>query len=216
LPVDFYHGVLYPLQDRALAALKGTPFYLTGGTALSRGYYHHRYSDDIDLFVNHLPGFPRDADLAIDALRQTFADLEVSLREKNYVRLYVGGGRLKIELVNDVPSHVGTIVELPVLGRVDSRENIFANKISAMIDRSLPKDIADLYVLLQDGLNLKRALTDASSKAAGITPLLLAKNFAEFDYSLLDREVRWITPHPGNEVRNYLHAVADSIVHGRL
>ncbi|HPK45112.1 MAG TPA: nucleotidyl transferase AbiEii/AbiGii toxin family protein, partial [Spirochaetota bacterium] len=27
------------------------PFYLTGGTALSRGYFNHRYSDDIDLFT---------------------------------------------------------------------------------------------------------------------------------------------------------------------
>ena len=25
------------------------PFYLTGGTAVSRGYLHHRYSDDLDL-----------------------------------------------------------------------------------------------------------------------------------------------------------------------
>jgi len=31
----------------------GTPFYLTGGTALSRGYFNHRYSDDLDLFVNN-------------------------------------------------------------------------------------------------------------------------------------------------------------------
>jgi len=28
-----------------------TPFFLTGGTALSRYYTHHRYSDDLDFFV---------------------------------------------------------------------------------------------------------------------------------------------------------------------
>jgi hypothetical protein len=27
-------------------------FYLSGGTAASRGYLHHRFSDDLDLFVN--------------------------------------------------------------------------------------------------------------------------------------------------------------------
>jgi len=27
-------------------------FYLTGGTALGRHYLKHRYSDDLDLFVN--------------------------------------------------------------------------------------------------------------------------------------------------------------------
>ncbi|WP_413884945.1 nucleotidyl transferase AbiEii/AbiGii toxin family protein [Candidatus Desulfatibia sp.] len=29
-----------------------TPFYLTGGTVLSRCYFHHRYSEDLDFFVN--------------------------------------------------------------------------------------------------------------------------------------------------------------------
>jgi predicted nucleotidyltransferase component of viral defense system len=29
----------------------GTPFFLTGGTALSRYYTHHRYSDGLDFFV---------------------------------------------------------------------------------------------------------------------------------------------------------------------
>ena len=27
------------------------PFYLTGGTALSRCYYHHRYSEDLDRVI---------------------------------------------------------------------------------------------------------------------------------------------------------------------
>ncbi len=31
-----------------------TPFYLTGGTALSRHYFNHRYSDDIVLFVTQI------------------------------------------------------------------------------------------------------------------------------------------------------------------
>ena len=29
-----------------------TQFYLTGGTAISRGYFNHRYSDDLDFFMN--------------------------------------------------------------------------------------------------------------------------------------------------------------------
>jgi len=31
----------------------GTDFFLTGGTALSRGYYHHRYSDDLDFSTGY-------------------------------------------------------------------------------------------------------------------------------------------------------------------
>ena len=50
----FYREILYPFQDGVLNIVKklNTPFYLTGGTALSRGYLNHRYSDDLDLFMN--------------------------------------------------------------------------------------------------------------------------------------------------------------------
>ena len=51
---DFYLERLYPMQDRVLSRLAPieTGFYLTGGTAASRGYLHHRFSDDLDFFVN--------------------------------------------------------------------------------------------------------------------------------------------------------------------
>ncbi|MGI5097497.1 nucleotidyl transferase AbiEii/AbiGii toxin family protein [Treponema socranskii] len=49
---DYYEENLYGLQNGVLNIVKNldVPFYLTGGTALSRGYYHHRYSDDLDFF----------------------------------------------------------------------------------------------------------------------------------------------------------------------
>ena len=50
----FYFEILYPFQDRVLQMLSGleTGFYLSGGTAASRGYLDHRFSDDLDLFVD--------------------------------------------------------------------------------------------------------------------------------------------------------------------
>ena len=49
---DFYFTQFYPLQDRILKLINGvaTDFYLSGGTAASRGYLNHRFSDDLDLF----------------------------------------------------------------------------------------------------------------------------------------------------------------------
>jgi len=44
-------------------------------------------------------------------------------------------------MINDVPSHIGALVEHPVIGLIDSKENILANKLTAVIDRTLPKDI---------------------------------------------------------------------------
>jgi len=46
----------FALQDRFLerffAGAPGRYFYLTGGTALARFYFHHRESLDLDLFTN--------------------------------------------------------------------------------------------------------------------------------------------------------------------
>lgn len=52
---SYYRDQLYPLQDKVLYCIDkiNTPFYLTGGTALSRCYLDHRYSDDLDFFQNH-------------------------------------------------------------------------------------------------------------------------------------------------------------------
>lgn len=60
-----YFARLYPLQDSVLAAFAAadTEFYLTGGTAASRGYLDHRFSDDLDLFVNDDERFALWADL---------------------------------------------------------------------------------------------------------------------------------------------------------
>ncbi len=54
MPELFYSAKLYPFMDKVLALIRqaDTAFYLTGGTALGRHYLHHRYSDDLDLFVN--------------------------------------------------------------------------------------------------------------------------------------------------------------------
>jgi predicted nucleotidyltransferase component of viral defense system len=56
---SYYFNVLYPFQDEVLGRVAGleTEFYLTGGTAASRGYLQHRFSDDLDLFVNDDPRF---------------------------------------------------------------------------------------------------------------------------------------------------------------
>lgn len=50
----FYFDVLYPYQDLVIKAINqaDTGFYLTGGTAASRAYLRHRFSDDLDYFVN--------------------------------------------------------------------------------------------------------------------------------------------------------------------
>ncbi len=216
MPAEYYNSILYPVQDKAIPLFQRSPFYLTGGTALSRGYYNHRYSDDLDYFVNDHPDFPRISDVQIDKIRKLFGDAETDYKGENFCRVFVGQGRLKIEMVNDVPSHIGVLVNHPILGIIDSKENILANKITAIVDRTLPKDISDLFFLLKDGLSLKKALIDAESKAAGIAPLLVSKILYEYDYTLLDSEVKWVSPVSGGAIKDYLTDVSLSIIKGTL
>jgi hypothetical protein len=170
----FYFDRLYPLQDQVLALLRQieTGFYLTGGTAASRGYLNHRFSDDLDLFVNDDRRFGLWADRLVAALTSRAGwTAEVTLREERFVRINLDGSGvlLKLELVDDVPAHVGTLTDHPILFRLDSAENILANKLTALVDRSEPKDLADVWgFCCKLGLSIDDALVGARSKAAGL------------------------------------------------
>jgi hypothetical protein len=203
-PMDrsFYFETLYPLQDEALKVLRGleTGFYLTGGTAASRGYLNHRFSDDLDLFVNDDNQFLLWADRLVQALSSRWAGrIEVLMREPRFVRLNLldETAPLKIEMVNDVPSRVGEISVHPVLGRLDSAENILANKVTALIDREEPKDLADVWGFCRRlGLPLAAALEGAQGKAAGIFPVDVARLLCTADRRDWQL-VRWIeAPDP--------------------
>ena len=58
---EYYIHKLYPLQDIAIKIMGSidTKFYLTGGTALSRFYLNHRYSEDLDFFTNRDTDFKK-------------------------------------------------------------------------------------------------------------------------------------------------------------
>ncbi len=165
--IEFYEKVLYPAQDKILNAIGevfGDAFYLTGGTALSRFYFHHRLSEDLDLFTeteNIKTAIPRIVktleslgyEVVVKAMSVTFGRLFVSLE---------GGEKLKIDLVADYP------LEKPKAVRnfyVDTINNIAVNKIVAFEDRAELKDLVDLYFLVKDGgINLEDILELADRK----------------------------------------------------
>lgn len=199
---SYFFDKLYPLQEDVLGVLSAadTGFYLSGGTAASRGYLQHRFSEDLDLFVNDSPSFALWAARFIDRLNgRSEWQTRVLLREARFLRLEVASTAttLKLEMVNDVPAHIGDITVHPRLGRLDSPENILANKLTALADREEPKDLADVWgFCCRLGLPLSRALDDAASKAAGLFPPVLARGLlsaSKADWEL----IRWIeAPDP--------------------
>lgn len=52
-----YYKELYAIQDGVFKIVEDYDFYLTGGTALSRFYLNHRYSDDLDFFAHKKSDF---------------------------------------------------------------------------------------------------------------------------------------------------------------
>ena len=215
---EAYHfQVLYPFQDHVLKTLNGleTGFYLSGGTAASRGYLNHRFSDDLDFFVNDDDRFGLWAERVVQALSQMSGyQSEVLLREVRFVRLVLLEGEvtLKIELINDVPARVGDVQQHPTLGALDSPENILANKITALLDREEPKDLADIWgFCCLMGLSLGEALTGAQGKAAGVFPVDLARlliSVTPTDW----RQVRWINAPPVEQFLNDLRELGESLI----
>jgi len=141
---------LYPLQDKVLQLIRSleTNFYLTGGTALSRCYIKHRYSDDLDFFVNDLLTF-RDELYKIQIELDRNFDLEIQRTGERFQRFMLKSGEifLKLEFVNDVPYHFGNLESSSIFNFVDNSLNILSKKITAVMDRDETKDYADIFAI---------------------------------------------------------------------
>jgi hypothetical protein len=221
---EYYATRLYPFQDGILAIVREseTPLYLTGGTALSRRWFGHRYSDDLDLFTNDDPAFSRHVERVLGLLQEAErngklrVDKDRLVRTDAYVQLWlqqVGGVELKVDLVNDVAPYLGEIEVDAVLGRTDNCRNILANKISALF-RYEPKDMADLWVIARHmSFSWRDAVSDAQQKEAGLDPVDLHEIIRSVPEDELKR-VHWASPVDLGEVRADLAVIAEDILQG--
>lgn len=157
------------------------PFFLTGGTALSGFYYHHRVSVDLDLFTLN----PFDYPIIKDRLAKIAADIGGTYQVKTESPplltgfIETGNDKLKVDIVHDIPVHDGEFKVFESI-RVDALENIGSNKITAIHGRLAPKDFIDLYWILKiDGkLKFERLLEKAKKKDLGLTDFHLGHIFA--------------------------------------
>ena len=202
-----------------------TPFFLTGGTALSRYYTHHRYSDDLDFFVINDAGYSQH----VNAILQAFVEAETAGRfrvdrsslnkEKAYTQLFVTSIDhpeidLKIEFINDVAAHYGPITADAVLGRIDSLRNILSNKLTALF-RSEPKDVVDIHAIaLQESFSWKDIIAEAKSKEAGANPEIIYDMLRSFPLEYLSA-IKWIIPCDVDIFRHEIQTIANDILYGR-
>lgn len=211
---SYYTDTLYPIQNKVLTLIDGlkTPFYLTGDTALSRCYFHHRYSDDLDFFVNKEKGFRTWSEKIITELIIHF-DTQVTIKSESYVSIMIDG-MLKVDFVNDVQYKFGGFEKKDIFSKVDVVENILSNKISAVVSRDEPKDVVDIWIIATNStIDWKSIFIAANSKAVGIFPPDAAQRIEEFPIELLSK-IKWVDekkPTP-EKFKNDLYAICSEFL----
>jgi len=177
LPSQYYEENLYPLQDGVMNTISkcGVLFFLTGGTALSRAYYNHRYSDDLDFFVNDDKNYSEQVKEVFFKLKEDgfFWDSDVDfISNKTFTSFKVGWDKsdtlLKLDFVNDVAVSFDDIVKTNLYYRTDSIRNMLSNKLTAIF-RFAAKDVADIReIALRENVDWNQSIKDARQKEAGV------------------------------------------------
>ncbi len=152
--ISFYEDKLYPLQDEIFKLVQTERFYLSGGTCLSRFYYQHRYSEDLDFFFDGFL-YPKEEFVIvfreiINRISEEF-QIEITLDGEYFKRgfIYQEEAVLKLKFKYDNYKNIGERLQSHDIW-IDSKENIVTNKLTAIYDRKTIKDFVDLYYLLQE------------------------------------------------------------------
>jgi predicted nucleotidyltransferase component of viral defense system len=153
-----HYKSLYVLQDKVLEIIGRlkVDFYLTGGTALSRFYLNHRYSDDLDFLTHKDLYFGDNIQEITDALVENDFEVKPYGISSTFATLHIlktgGQSKLKLHLdfINEKHSvHFGGFHSAERFSKIDSLRNILSNKIS-IVSRQEPKDIADIWIICKN------------------------------------------------------------------
>ena len=198
---DYYINTLYPLQDIILNIIGKFPvgFYLTGGTALSRAFLNHRFSDDLDFFVNNAADFKSQVNTVVMGLKDAGMKTEILVANEGFARLLVLEGEcsLKLDFVNDVPYRHGNHCYTALFTRTDNLTNILSNKITAL-GRYSSKDVVDIVFICRVlEFNWEKILMDASEKDLWVNPLSVVDVLEQFPIEKLN-EISWTNNPPEN------------------
>lgn len=170
-------SMLTPLQRELATAFgsKSPKSFLTGGAVLVGWVLRHRTTDDLDWFTDDEIA-AQAAKAALDvAAADVGGEVETLMASPDFRRALVRRGveSVKVDLVFDrAPQLFPKVVRDGI--RMDSVEEIFVNKICALVGRSEIRDAVDLLALERHGLRVEDYIVGASSKDGGVTPATLA------------------------------------------
>jgi len=209
---------LYKFQDEVFAELRNelSGFYLTGGTALGRFYLNHRYSDDLDFFVNADPHYQEKVNLIYRKLKTVFKlDESLTLLTEAYTRMYISSPQvLKIDIVNDLPEHWGNCN--PAFGiMIDNPANILSNKLGTILSRNEPKDIYDIVSISEAySFNWKNVYLQTLKKQV-TNETDIGMRIAAFPVQWLDNQTWLKTDFEQNGFSEKLRIISNEILFAR-
>jgi len=216
--MKYYLEKLYPFQDKIVKVIQTceTQFYLTGGTVLSRKYLKHRYSDDLDFFVNDDQKFKNYVTTIEKKLFSENLNFHVLTRADDFVRIVATTDyevQLTIDFVNDVTYHYNGFQQDEKLGTIDNIQNILSNKISAL-SRLEVKDFIDVVFIARFfTFSWKKVIDQAIMKDAWVNPIDVSKLFNTIDTHLI-KLIKWIHPVDENKIERDFHIIARDVLIG--
>lgn len=150
-------------------------FFLSGGAALVGFYFGHRTTLDLDLFTleNEVENGFR---LVNEVAKELKANVESIQTAPDFRRLLVRRDTEAV-VVDLIREYVFQLEpeKREINGiRIDSPEEILANKLCALLSRSEIRDLVDVRELEKAGFNLEDALSAAQRKDTGLTAAQLA------------------------------------------
>jgi len=174
--------ILTEFQKRFINAISKSllrdSFFLTGGTALSAFYLHHRYSEDLDFFTEIPDEVSRMVPELEKICQKLTVKLEINRRFKTFLNCTVTSDKsehIKIDFAQDTPFRLQPLIFNEEFGIfVDNPLDIACNKFSALFDRAETKDFVDIYWINKVLFSFDDIYENAKKKHVGLDDYWLA------------------------------------------
>jgi hypothetical protein len=150
-------------------------FFLSGGAALVGYHLCHRDTTDLDLFTTSADAFERARIVLPNVVGEIGGTVAVRQDAPGFRRLIVqrSGEELVVDLVRDVGPQLHPKTDIDGV-LVDPVEEIFSNKLTALVGRQEARDLVDVMELERRGLRVEDFIAEANAKDGGCTPATLS------------------------------------------
>jgi len=171
------NSTLSELQHEILEAFfrQESRFFLTGGAALAGFHLHHRSTEDLDLFTTSR-NIREGMSVMYAVAEEIGATVERITSSPDFIRLLLNRSDegVVVDLVYERALQGETEKIQKGVVRMDSPQEILANKLCTLLSRSEIRDVVDILALERAGFDMEVALDLAMKKDSGLTSAQLA------------------------------------------